>query len=372
MSHTNADQSRCGFTLIELFVSIGIICLLVALLLPNVRTSREAARRTQCKNNLKQFGIALHNYHDLHRQLPPAYILELNVTEANKFDRYNWTQTWQAALLPMMDNQELDAQLIERGGIANQAKTNELTKTDLDNHHCPSAPHESDFVTSITIPGFTNFEGYTSSQPIEIISGQSDYSNVSGVSGMLSQLRSQSDHSTTGPLTDDTRGVISQPIIALGGKGNGTLLTPGESIQLRDIKDGTANTFFVVESAGRDSLRKKAEITTPEVIYNGNNGEACANDPGCWHAARYSGGWANPFSGDAWIEGSPSNDKDDELCVVNCSTHKGLSSGPHSFHEGGLQVVLADGAVRFVSESISPSLFAALITRDGGEKAGAF
>lgn len=372
MSHSHTDQTRYGFTLIELFVSIGIICLLVALLLPNVRTSREAARRTQCKNNLKQFGIALHNYHDTHRQLPPTYILELNVTETNKFDRYNWAQTWQTALLPMMDNQDLETRLFDDGGIANQAKTYELTKTELDNHYCPSAPHELDFVTSMTIPGFTNFKNYTSTQPIKIVSGHSDFSNVSGVSGMLSQLRSQNDDFATGDFTDDTRGAISQPIIVLGGKGNGTILVQGESIRLRDIKDGTSNTFFVVESAGRDSLRKKGEFKTPEVIYNGKNGQACANDPGCWHAARYSGGWANPFSGDAWIEGTSSNEKNDDLCVVNCGTHKGLSSGPHSFHEGGLQVVLADGAVRFISESISPSLFAALITRNGGEETSAY
>ena len=97
MRYCVRPRSRAGFTLIELLVVIAIIAVLIALLLPAVQQAREAARRSQCQNNLKQFGLALHNYHDTTNALPPGYIA-LTTTSP-----YGNRASWGAMILPQLE-----------------------------------------------------------------------------------------------------------------------------------------------------------------------------------------------------------------------------------------------------------------------------
>src|SRR5690242_14988078 len=97
-----------GFTLIELLVVIAIIAILIALLLPAVQQAREAARRTQCKNNLKQLGLAMHNYLDVARQFPMGYGAQFTGTAATVQDG-NWA--WGSFLLPYIDQAPLYSKL---------------------------------------------------------------------------------------------------------------------------------------------------------------------------------------------------------------------------------------------------------------------
>ena len=90
-----------GFTLIELLVVIAIIAILIALLLPAVQQAREAARRTQCKNNLKQIALACHNYHDIYQMFPPAIIRGGRMTSVSN-NRESWG--WHVAILPMIEH----------------------------------------------------------------------------------------------------------------------------------------------------------------------------------------------------------------------------------------------------------------------------
>lgn len=122
-----------GFTLIELLVVIAIIAILIALLLPAVQQAREAARRSQCKNNLKQLGLAFHNYHDVHGVLPPLVVENTYDTNGNK---ESWG--WGAFLLPYLDQAPLynNAGIGSGSSLESQAGTN--AQTILTTYRCPS------------------------------------------------------------------------------------------------------------------------------------------------------------------------------------------------------------------------------------------
>ena len=98
----NRPAARRGFTLIELLVVIAIIAVLIALLLPAVQQAREAARRTHCKNNLAQIGLALHNYYDMWETLPPGTV---NPEGPIRWEEQGYHFSWTVALLPMLDQQ---------------------------------------------------------------------------------------------------------------------------------------------------------------------------------------------------------------------------------------------------------------------------
>src|SRR5690606_33921817 len=101
-SRTSGHVRQAGFTLIELLVVIAIIAILVALLLPAVQQAREAARRAQCLNNLKQMGLAVHNFHDTYQVVPPSFIgIDVAGINTSVGTRVNG-QTWAASILPFM------------------------------------------------------------------------------------------------------------------------------------------------------------------------------------------------------------------------------------------------------------------------------
>ena len=133
-SKVTIDRHQAGFTLIELLVVIAIIAVLIALLLPAVQQAREAARRTQCRNHLKQIGIALHDYHEIHQKFPPGWI-----------DRRGWS--WGAMILPQLDRGAMFESLAfdERSWNPPPATVELLTKP-LSVFSCPTSPAAATFV----------------------------------------------------------------------------------------------------------------------------------------------------------------------------------------------------------------------------------
>ena len=216
---------RQGFTLIELLVVIAIIAVLIALLLPAVQQAREAARRTQCRNNLHQIGLALHNYHDTHSVFPPGCVQRDNgYADINHLGTSMWT-----LLLPFVDEASLyNAYNMDRGAnygysSAAMAKCNStVTLSVLSQYTCPS-----DEPPVISGAGSSNFRTST-------YQGNWGHDQKSGDEGHHGAVYGSYQESEYGPFSPDSR------------------------VRIRDIRDGTSQTLAAGElckTPGSTTLR---------------------------------------------------------------------------------------------------------------------
>ncbi|MCA9117939.1 MAG: DUF1559 domain-containing protein [Planctomycetaceae bacterium] len=292
-------KSVRGFTLIELLVVIAIIAILIALLLPAVQQAREAARRTQCRNNLKQLGLALHNYHDSFGGFPAG-----RYRTAGQDYLGHSTQT---LILPYIDQGPLynSMNLSTSFNVAPNFPTAGLNV--LPAFLCPSNP-------------VTEFLNWTSATP----DGDSAPTHYTGISD-----------SGTG-----RRGSLSMVVLS----GNG-LFFHNSSIQIRDIKDGTSNTlaFCEIISNGPGTFSGAAWM--------------CYGD-GMGTAAGINAAWQSTTGG--------------TFPLAQNHYDGNAFTGPASYHEGGSHFLMADGAVRFLSENMSQVTLTSLTTRAGNEVVGEF
>jgi len=359
-----SHRFRRGFTLIELLVVIAIIAILIALLLPAVQQAREAARRTQCKNNLKQIGLALHNYHDTHSMFPASAYWAL---PDSGFGFLNGA-SWETMILPF----------IEQGNLYSQIDTSrspydpihaEEAQTVLPFFLCPSTPGAPDIIEfnfnlNAAGLGFPNpFRG-----------ARTDYATAGSIGEMICGLAFPRDSSGNCPPGSDdvVLGVVTgrdccatnerafmSPNISRLGVGH-AFGSQGETTRIRDITDGTSNSIAIYELASRNALYKNRELARP---FNDLSG-------------------ANTGGGATWIDlikGNPATQVRGSLfdgerlggsvrrggpCAINCRNDS--EGGMYSWHEGGAQTVLADGSVRFISENIAaPLLVFAWMIGDG-------
>ena len=200
-----------GFTLIELLVVIAIIAILIALLLPAVQQAREAARRTQCKNNLKQWGLALHNYHDVYKKFPIGS-MALNITGPEH------RMPWIIPALPFIDQANLFANFdmsLHYNTAPNQAQRNET----FDGMHCPSAR------TRDRKP-FAEAEGWTT--------------HYYGVAGAKGPKPGGGTFSHSGNVTGTH-----------GGSSTNGILYRNSDTAIRHVTDGTSNTLMVGEISSK-------------------------------------------------------------------------------------------------------------------------
>ncbi len=315
---------QSAFTLIELLVVIAIIAILVALLLPAVQQAREAARRSQCKNNLKQLGLAIHNYHDTFNKLP------LQRT-GGQGTAGNWSEiSWIAMVLPMFDQAPL-YNLINFNDQTNQPRSiiggtdpNNLLvrRTVIPTLMCPSNPQPA------TV---TNQSGFGDSWGDGLDGGRTDY--VGNMGWMNAGHRDCYQVPNGGYGGEDWS--VPSMYDGLLCNNNGVIAWNG-SINLRDITDGTSNTVMVFEDMHWVNKNNPAQ---PQA-------DALWMGPWAIHSMKVPINWQpnGDFRCDQWS----------------------------SLHTGGGQCVLADGSVRFVSENINWTTRMAIATRGKGEVTSSF
>ena len=333
---------RQGFTLIELLVVIAIIAILIGLLVPAVQKVREAAARAQCLNNLKQIGLALHNYMSTYGGFPPSKVA------VNGF-----LVPWTNGILSYIEQNNVQS------GYNFFKKWNDLTnyaasRTTIPVFRCPSsAGPDTDNVHPISADG-TQFGGAIN-----------DYYSITGVQ---SDNPNYQGNNFLKPITGITYTAVADP--RLDGVMKKTLKTkPGA------IRDGLSNTLMVSESAGRPNLYSMgAQVGTMTVA----DDSAVWTDPGAI-SFRIDGSAApgqmrldtNSINSLAVAVptslGYPGTTVQDTIgfgtCPMNCTNKEEI----YAFHSGGANILFADGHVSFVSQSINISALCALATANGGE-----
>jgi prepilin-type N-terminal cleavage/methylation domain-containing protein/prepilin-type processing-associated H-X9-DG protein len=331
---------RCGFTLIELLVVIAIIAILIGLLLPAVQKVREAAARITCQNNLKQMGLAMHNYEGTHGRLPSGGQGRNPAGTANVF----WTDSFvieadppvigQAShslhtkLLPYMEQDNvfrlmnLDYAYNDPRFPGNQQAARTVIKTFL----CPSVSNRSSDQDSA---GFA----YT------------DYSNPATVMVNANTPPNMAiDPNTFAPLDPSWAGPRLPCAL------NGATPRP-----INRISDGASNTIAICEVAGRSDAMPFSPKTNNTLNPNGRRFWAWAEPDNAFNVDQLINNNATPRGGPPtcpWTR-------------LNC----GPNEETFSFHPGGANVVMCDGSVRFLRESLSGAAFRALLSVDGGEVA---
>ncbi|HWL08433.1 MAG TPA: DUF1559 domain-containing protein [Planctomicrobium sp.] len=292
---------------------IAIIAILVALLLPAVQQAREAARRSSCKNNLKQLGLALHNYHDVFNKMPPGDIASNRIA-------------WSTMILPQMEQAQLFNALQTAGAFKSRWQDiDAITRTG-------SAPLAKTVIPAFICPSDTggglNRRLKATIETVDHFFGKSNY--VGSFSAHY--------HPNNATATN-------------GGSDRPTVFYQNSSVNFKDFTDGLSNSFLVAERTAKQSSGPAGSLWIgwhdhPGSAIYGNNGDVAM------------------YQVRVRIE-RQSNDTD---YIINGTTVYNASSQ----HTGGAHFLMGDGGVRFVNENINLRTYAAVGTIDGEETIGEF
>ena len=302
---TSERRRPAGFTLIELIVVVAIVGALIALLLPAIQVAREAARRVQCLNNLRQQALGLWNYQEAQGAMPPGYVSTL-AREGSEVREVGPGWGWMAQVLPYVEQGPLHREI--RFDLGIEAPENSTVRsTNLSTMVCPSSP---------------------SWGPVEINDGLGKRS--------LHDLAA-SQYVGVGGLGDD------RP------EGLGVFVR-NQATAPSMVEDGLSQTFLLGERSR--FLAPASWVGAPAGMLVCRQPDTRTRD--CRASRALVLGYAGPLSG-----GAPG--------VATPNHPRAGADGFAGYHQGGSQFALADASARFVSETINPAVFAALVTRAGGE-----
>jgi prepilin-type N-terminal cleavage/methylation domain-containing protein/prepilin-type processing-associated H-X9-DG protein len=318
---------RCGFTLIELLVVIAIIAILIGLLLPAVQRVREAAQRAKCKNNLKQIGLAMHNYHGVVGHFPAGYLA--TNPGPNLADDRGSGWGWAAILLPYVEQDNLYRQ-IQIGTDITDPVHQSVRTTSLSVYLCPSDPGE----TTFAVDTLDDSEPYQNL--LKDMAGNTVRVAHASYVGMFGQPEVTPDPGFLSP--DAERGPARRG-----------MLYRNSNVRIEDVTDGTSNTLFVGERSSNLAYATWVGAVT------GGQVPAKISDPFGF----------GPEGAPILVLGHTGDDSD-------VPPHTPNSAANHvddfwSFHSQGVNFLMVDGSVRTINDSINPRVWWALGTRAGGE-----
>jgi prepilin-type N-terminal cleavage/methylation domain-containing protein len=332
------SASRKAFTLVELLVVIAIIGVLVALLLPAVQAAREAARRMACSNNMKQLGLAALNHESTYKEIPASLIIELGLPPGGPGQPGSpypgIVHSWAVQFLPYIEQSNLYDQynmrfpwfsspLIVPGSPDNQA----VLRTTVGTFLCPSSPGGA----QRRVNGNFNFGVNFPYSNLAV----TDYATNSSINPGSVTFFGYGTGTTQASLFSAMRPILRGNGVALLGQ------APSEANTMGTIIDGTSNTLLLCEDAGRPDFYIGKRLQSRGTL----------NDGGWGHHE-------NDYGLDGAVKGSTSAPGN---CVINCHNN----NETFAFHPGGATHGFTDGSVRFVSESVSAQVYAAMITASG-------